>query len=58
MIGAVLLVVGGVAGAGWGLRAATARRRPYDVLGALVAPLAIAAALTGGVMLFVPSLLR
>ena len=58
MIGGLLLVVGGVAGAGWALRAATGRRRPFDVLGALVAPACIVAALVGGVMLLVPSLLR
>jgi len=55
---ALLLVVGGSAGAGWALRAATGRRRPLDVTGAIVAPVCIVAALTGGVMLFVPSLLR
>ena len=58
MIGALVLVVGGAAGAGWGLRAATGRRRPLDVAGALVAPVGIVAALVGGVMLLVPSLLR
>ncbi|HEX8952815.1 MAG TPA: hypothetical protein VF945_13260 [Polyangia bacterium] len=57
MIGALLLVGGGVAGAGWALRAATGRRRPLDVVGALVAPVCIVAALVGGVMLLVPSLL-
>ena len=57
MIGA-LLVVGGVAGAGWALRAATGRRRPLDVAGALIAPVCIVAALVGGVMLLAPSLLR
>ena len=53
---ALVLVVGGAAGAGWALRAATGRRRPFDVLGALLAPLCIVAALVGGVMLLVPSL--
>ena len=53
---ALVLVVGGAAGAGWALRAATGRRRPFDVLGALVAPVCIIAALVGGVMLLVPSL--
>ena len=57
MIGA-LLVVGGAAGAGWALRAATGRRRPLDVAGALIAPACIVAALVGGVMLLAPSLLR
>jgi hypothetical protein len=58
VIVALLLVVGGAAGAGWGLRAATGRRRPFDVVGALLAPLGIVAALTGGVMLLVPHLLQ
>ena len=58
MIWAMLLVVGGAAGAGWALRAATGRRRPLDVVGALVAPPCIVTAIIGGVMLFVPSLLR
>jgi hypothetical protein len=58
LIGGLVLVVGGAAGAGWALRAATGRRRPLDVVGALVAPLCIVAALVGGVMLLAPSLLR
>ncbi|HEX6839748.1 MAG TPA: hypothetical protein VF334_24395 [Polyangia bacterium] len=58
MMLALVLVAGGSAGAGWALRAATGRRRPLDVIGALVAPACIVAALTGGVMLLVPSLLR
>ena len=55
---ALVLVVGGAAGAGWALRAATGRRRPLDVAGALIAPACIVAALVGGVMLLAPSLLR
>ena len=55
---ALLLVIGGAAGAGWALRAATGRRRPLDVVGAIVAPVCIVAALVGGVMLFVPRFLR
>ncbi len=58
MIGALALVGAGVAGAGWALRAATGRRRPLDLVGALLAPVFIAVALTGGVMAFVPHLLR
>ncbi len=58
MIGALLLVTGGAAGAGWALRAATGRRRPLDLLGALLAPLFIVAALAGGVGLLVPHFLR
>ncbi len=58
MIAAVSLVALGVAGASWALRAATGRRRPLDLVGALLAPLFIALALTGGVLAFVPQLLR
>jgi hypothetical protein len=58
LIVALLLVVGGLTGAGWALRAATGRRRPYDVIGAVVAPFCIVVALIGGVMLFVPHFLR
>ena len=58
MIGGLVLVAGGLAGAGWALRAATARRRPMDLLGALLAPLFVAAALVGGVMCCVPGFLR
>jgi len=56
MIGA-LLVLGGAAGAGWALRAATSRRRPLDLVAALLAPLFVACALAGGVLLFVPRFL-
>ena len=58
MIGALLLVVGGSAGAGWALRAATGRRRPLDLAGALLAPVFVGAAVVGGIMLFVPHFLR
>lgn len=58
MIAAATLVVAGVAGAGWALRAATGRRRPLDIAGALLAPLFIALALAGGVLAFVPHFLR
>ncbi len=57
MIGA-LLVVGGAAGAGWAFVAATSRRRPLDIVGALMAPLFVVAALAGGVALLAPQLLR
>jgi hypothetical protein len=53
-----LLGLGGIAGAGLALLAATRRRRPIDLVGALLAPVAILAALTGGVLLFVPGFLR
>jgi len=58
VIVALLLVVGGLAGAGWALRAATGRRRPFDVIGAIVAPFCVVVALIGAVMLFVPHFLR
>jgi hypothetical protein len=56
VIGAVVLLAGGAAGAGWALRAATSRRRPLDLAAALLAPVFVACALAGGVMLFVPRL--
>jgi hypothetical protein len=55
VIGA-LLAVGGVAGAGWALTAATSRRRPLDVAAALLGPLFILCALAGAVACFVPRL--
>jgi hypothetical protein len=58
VIGALLLVVGGSAGAGWALRAATGRRRPLDIVGALLAPLFVGLAVVGGIELFVPHFLR
>jgi hypothetical protein len=58
VIGGLALVVVGAAGAGWALRAATSRRRPLDIVGALLAPLFVAALLVGGVMCFVPGFLR
>jgi hypothetical protein len=45
----VLLLVAGAAGAGWAVRAATSRRRPLDVVAALVAPLFIVIAVVGAV---------
>jgi hypothetical protein len=54
VIGA-LLIVTGATGAGWALRAATARRRPLDVLAALLAPVFVVAALVGAVALLQPS---
>jgi hypothetical protein len=53
VIGA-LLAVGGAAGAGWALTAATSRRRPLDVAAALLGPLFILCALAGAVACFVP----
>ena len=58
MILGLVLVVGGSAGAGWAVRAATGRRRPLDFVGALLAPLFIGLAVVGGIMLFVPHFLR
>jgi hypothetical protein len=57
MLSALLLVVGGV-GAGWSLRTALTRRRPLDLLGALLAPLFLVAALVGALSLLVPGFLR
>lgn len=53
-----LLIVGGGAGAGWALGAATSRRRPLDLLGALAGPLFVLLALAGGVLLLSPGFLR
>ena len=55
---AALLAVGGAAGAGWALAAATSRRRPLDVVAALLAPLGVIAFLVGAAALFAPQLLR
>jgi hypothetical protein len=55
-VGALLIVSGG-AGAAWALGAASARRRPLDIVAALLAPLAIVVALLGGVLVFVPGFL-
>ena len=57
LLGALLMLSGG-AGAGWSLRAATSRKRPLDLLAALLAPLCIVCALIGGVLCFVPGFLR
>jgi hypothetical protein len=53
VLGALLLLLGG-AGTSYAVRAAFARRRPADVAWALAAPVALAAALTGALLLFVP----
>lgn len=53
-----LLVLGGGAGAGWALRAATARKRPLDLVAALLSPLFLACALVGGVLCLSPGFLR
>ena len=58
MIVAALLVAVGVGGASWALRAATGRRRPLDLVGALLAPLFVTLALAGGVLALVPRFLR
>jgi hypothetical protein len=56
VIGALLIVAGAV-GAGWSLRAATSRRRPLDLLGALAAPVFVVAMLVGGLLLLSPRFL-
>jgi hypothetical protein len=53
----LVLVGGGVLAAGWGIITASRRPRPFDLLGALVAPLGLVAALLGGVTLLVPGFL-
>ena len=55
---AALLIAGGGAGAGWALWAATSRRRPLDVVAALLAPVFVLAALVGGVLSLLPGFLR
>lgn len=51
---AIALITIGVVGAPWSLWIATTKRRPIDLLGALLAPIAIVCALIGGVWLLVP----
>ena len=51
IVGLVLVVVGIVAG-GWGVWSAFEKQRPW--IGALVAPLGIATALLGALLIFVP----
>jgi hypothetical protein len=53
----VLLILAGLAGTVWGALAASRKRRPLDLVAALVAPVAFAAAVLGGVLLFVPDFL-
>jgi hypothetical protein len=55
-VGAVLLLSGGAATA-WCTRAAIERRRPVDIVAALLAPVAVLLALTGGVLLTEPGFL-
>ncbi len=57
LVSALLLVIGGV-GAGWSLRTALTRRRPLDLLAAILAPLFVVAALAGALSLLVPGFLR
>jgi hypothetical protein len=53
----VVLVVAGLGGTVWGALAASQRRRPMDLVAALVAPVAFVLALLGGVLVFVPNFL-
>jgi hypothetical protein len=53
----LLLIVGGAAGTVWAVGTTSARRRPMDIVAALVAPIAILLALTGGVVVCVPGFL-
>jgi hypothetical protein len=57
VLGAALVLLG-AAGTAFGLHAATARRRPADLAGALLAPIALLIAIAGAVTLFVPGFLR
>ncbi|HZS38566.1 MAG TPA: hypothetical protein VFF06_17140 [Polyangia bacterium] len=54
----VLMVLAGGAGAVWGVNASTTRRRPFDLIAALVAPVGLVTALVGGVLVFVPGFFR
>jgi hypothetical protein len=54
---AVGLILGGAGGTVWGVVASSTRRRPVDVVAALVTPVALVLALLGGVLLFVPGFL-
>ena len=54
----VLMVLAGGAGAVWGVSASTTRRRPIDLIAALVAPVGLVTALVGGVLVFVPGFFR
>jgi hypothetical protein len=49
------MVLAGGAGTVWGVIAATTRPRPLDLAAALIAPIALAVALVGGVLVCVPS---
>ncbi len=55
-LGAALVLAGGSA-AVFAIRAVATRGRPGDLVAALVAPIAIPAALAGGVLLLVPGFL-
>jgi hypothetical protein len=55
-LGAALLLVGG-AGTAWCTLAIGARPRPIDLAAAIGAPVALVAALVGGVLIFVPGFL-
>jgi hypothetical protein len=54
----VLMAAGGSAGAALAMVAASTRKRPVDLLAAVLAPVAILTALAGGVLIFVPTFFR
>lgn len=56
-VGALLALAGG-AGTTWCVVAATTRRRPFDLLAGIAAPVALLVALIGGVLVFVPGFLN
>ncbi len=57
MLGLALVAVGAV-GTVWGVIASSTRKRPLDLIAALLTPVALIVALVGGVLLFVPGFLR
>jgi hypothetical protein len=57
VIAGVLLVLVGLAGAGWSVDAASSRGRPVDIGAALLAPVFILCAIVGAVACFVPRFL-
>ena len=50
----ILVLLGGVGATGWGLRTASAARRPLDLVGALTALLGMIGVLLGAVATLAP----
>lgn len=55
---ALFLIILGAAGTAWATWGALTRQRPFDILFALLAPVALLIGLTGGVLIFVPGFFR